>query len=159
VIQGLESEAEWCDHRDDIVRGLAPIGTEEEALAEEMARVLWQQRRILRLAEHLRRVVAKERPVDGEAPPSVNAFRLGRLETLAAELERQLIEASHRLRVSQDNRRGERLFNPTPWPPQAAPNRPAASSVKNTSWRSERSERFGPRHPIQRSRRIGTGKR
>lgn len=116
VISGVESEADWLDHRADVIRGLAPHGSEDEALAEDIARVLWRQRRALRLTTHLRSVVARERAagsVTGVAFQE-NATRLAKLEALCADLDRRLLAAYERYSAAKSTQPREAISNDVP---------------------------------------------
>ncbi|MGV3721712.1 MAG: hypothetical protein ACO1SX_12440 [Actinomycetota bacterium] len=139
VIPGIESEADWLDHRADVIRGLAPAGPAEEALAEDIARVLWQQRRTLRLTQHLRGIVSRERSLGAASTPAqaVNVTRLEKLEALCAELDRRLVAAYQRY-----DSRGALIPDATPEEPPYG----AGSNGKRQATRPRRN------HPYQRPR-------
>jgi hypothetical protein len=48
VVQGVESEEEWEQHREGVIASLSPVGTLEETLAERAALLLWRQARVAR---------------------------------------------------------------------------------------------------------------
>lgn len=97
VIQGIDSEEEWLTHREDVTRGLAPVGPSEEALAEEIAVLLWRHRQAIRLREYLRRQVAAE-------PSSPHAAHLARLTAYNDHLDRRMTRAYLRLDTAREER-------------------------------------------------------
>jgi hypothetical protein len=48
VVQGVESQAEWEQHRQGVIASLSPVGPLEETLAERAALLLWRQARVAR---------------------------------------------------------------------------------------------------------------
>ena len=97
VIRGIESEEEWLTHREDVTRGLNPVGPAEEAVAEELAVLLWRQRQAFRLQEYLRRQVAAEHS-------SPHAAHLERLAAYNDHLDCRMARAYLRLDTSREER-------------------------------------------------------
>jgi hypothetical protein len=52
VVQGVESQEEWEQHREGVIASLAPVGTLEETLAERAALLLWRQARVARFERY-----------------------------------------------------------------------------------------------------------
>lgn len=102
VIAGIESEVEWQGHREDVFRGLAPVGNAEEALVDQIARVLWQQRRLRILLQHVRRLVTRDCAGAPTGTAAVSQLHLERLTAYGAELDRKLFEAYQRFHVEQE---------------------------------------------------------
>jgi hypothetical protein len=107
VIAGIESEAEWQQHRADVLRALQPAGASEEELVKQIATLLWRQRRQGILLEYVRRRLEMGAHPENSGGVTVNRVHLERLEAYGAELDRLLASAFRRLHREQERRQCE----------------------------------------------------
>jgi hypothetical protein len=84
------------------------VGPVEQSLAEEIAVLLWRQRQVFRLREHLTRLVTAEarqgRFTELRRTRSVNAVRLEKLASYGEELDRRMAHAYRRLHDERELR-------------------------------------------------------
>lgn len=78
VVDGLEDEAAWFEHRQGVIDSLDPVGYLETVFAERVATCLWREHRVLDYERA--RIAGSVSSASTNAALAANFGRLGKLE-------------------------------------------------------------------------------